>query len=65
MQTSFIHRHLKSLMVQQGITQQQIADRLQISRQGVNNVLRGKANTARVREAICEMLGIKKEEIWP
>jgi hypothetical protein len=62
----------KIMLIKAGISQSEIARRLsinpdnqRITRQGVNNELRGVYYSERVRLGICEIIGVSKEVFWP
>lgn len=42
-----------------------IAKKLQVSRQSLNNELRGVYRSEKIRSGICEIIGVSKEDFWP
>lgn len=65
-----INRKIRLIKAQ--ISQQEIAKRLTqlntehpVSRQAVNNELRGEYKSERIRLGICEIIGEPKETFWP
>jgi transcriptional regulator with XRE-family HTH domain len=62
----------KIFIIKSGISQSEIARRLsvnpdnqKITRQALNNELRGVYHSERVRLGICEIIGVPKENFWP
>jgi lambda repressor-like predicted transcriptional regulator len=56
---------LKIVMQRKGVTQKEIADRLNVSRQAVNLVVNHNSTSHRIREAIAEAIDIDLKRIWP
>lgn len=65
-----INRKVK--LAQADISQQEIANRLTaldpdhpVSRQAINNELRGEYRSERLRLGMCDIIGVDKEIFWP
>ncbi len=56
---------IKILMLRKKITQAQIARRLRIKPSTVCNVIKGTAESKRVKKTIAEVLGVPIETLWP
>lgn len=56
---------IKILMLRKKITQAAIARRLRIKPSTVCNVIKGTAQSKRVKKTIAEALGVAVEMLWP
>jgi DNA-binding XRE family transcriptional regulator len=55
----------KLRMMERGVTQQKLADKLGVTQEAVSSVMRGRTRTPRIRAAICQALGWPERRIWP
>ncbi len=58
-------RAINAKLIRRGISQTEIAKRLKIDRSAVSNVIAGRRNTAYIRYAIADTLGLRYELVWP
>lgn len=57
-------KHIKMLLIQQDVKQQEIADKLGLSKQAVSRVISGKDRSRRVEQAIADTLNLSHEDLW-
>lgn len=58
-------RLIRSEMVRNGLTYQQICDEAQVSRQRVTQVFKGHAKGYRIRNVFTKLCGIPVTKLWP
>ena len=56
---------IRAALLLQDVRPTEIANRLQVSRAAVSSVIGGNLKSARIQEAIANIIGKKIEEIWP
>lgn len=56
---------IKKALLDARVKQIDVARKLHLSRQFVNNVIKGQRPTKRVREAIAKAVGKRVDELWP
>jgi len=65
-----VHRRLKILTIEKGLSQAKLADMLterlgrKIHRSTVNHIFRGSLVLPEVRAELCRILGVDPREIW-
>lgn len=57
-------RQIKALMILKGLTNVELAKRIQVSKTWISLVIWGHAKSERVRRRIAEELGVSYEELW-
>lgn len=57
-------RQIKKLMIDRGITEKEIADRLQTRPQMICDVIAGRKNAPRYEEGIAEILGVPVTKLF-
>lgn len=55
----------KIILLQTGVTEVKVAHELGVTRQAVNNEMRGERKSARIREALCKMTNTPEEKFFP
>lgn len=60
-----MNRHIKAMLVEKGITQAQIANKLKLKRSTISVVLGGHGKSKRVQRAIARALGKRVVDLWP
>ncbi len=48
-----------------GASQKTLAERLQISKQAINNTIHGKSRSRRIAQHIADLIGLPVERLWP
>lgn len=56
---------IRAALLLQDVRPTEIANRLKVSRAAVSSVISGTLKSARIQEAIANVIGKKIEEIWP
>jgi lambda repressor-like predicted transcriptional regulator len=59
------YRYIRSLMVREGITNAEIAERAKCRREYVYLVMTEQRKGYRIRRVIAEAVGLKENDIWP
>lgn len=55
----------KVILIKAGLTESEVARRLGVKPQAVNNEVRGDCKSRRIREYLCEITQTTPEEFWP
>jgi lambda repressor-like predicted transcriptional regulator len=56
---------IRSELVKRDISNASIAQKLNVSRQSVTQIIYGQAKSSRIRQAIAQAIGRPVHEIWP
>lgn len=60
-----MNRHIKALLVEKGITQVSIAQKIGVSRVTISVVLGGHGKSRRIQVAIARALRMRLTDLWP
>jgi DNA-binding XRE family transcriptional regulator len=58
------NKEIKILLIRKDVKQADIARKLKVSKTAVHNVIKGISESARIKRAIAEVLGVKVEDLW-
>lgn len=58
-------QEIRIALILKGVTQRDIARRLKVTDGAVSQVIYGDAISARIQDAIAEIIGQQVEQIWP
>ena len=58
-------KQIKILLLQNDVKQADIARKLKVSKQAIHNVIKGIAESRRIKIEIARAVGMRIEDIWP
>lgn len=56
---------IKAKLVELGVTQQEIADKVDVTRQSVNKVIAGESKSARIQRAVARIIHVPVAQAFP
>jgi len=60
-----LDKKIKIKMIEMDVTGAEIARKIDVHRSAINNTIRGRLRSRRLRKAIASALRLKVEDLWP